>query len=146
MVAEVAGLEELDLGMAGGDRIGLLVDPLHQHPGEQKIGKHDDPPEAEPARALQGDVDPRVGDAAVADLGPAEAHALPEHARDLGDVAIGVRVRGAAADHREQRLRRRDRDRRSRERRLDPVAGRAQQLGVEPEVAAEVDPDAVPAA
>ena len=143
MVAEVAGLQEQDLGVAGRDRLGLLVDPPHQHAGEQEIREHHDLPEAEPARALEQGIDPRGGDAAVADLGPAEAHALPEHARDLGDVAVGVRVGGAAADHREQGLLGRDRCGRGRERVGDPVAGGAQELGIEPEVAAEVDPDAV---
>src|SRR5436853_3162453 len=35
-------------------------------------------------------------------LGPTEPHALPQHARDLGDVGIGVGVVGAAADRSEE--------------------------------------------
>ena len=49
MVAEVARLDELDLGVARRDLIGLLVDPLHQDAGEQELGEHDDPAEAEAA-------------------------------------------------------------------------------------------------
>ena len=73
-------------------------------PGEEEIREHDDAAKAEPRRALERRLDARMGDAAEGDLGPAEAHALPQHARDLGDVGVGVGVVGAAADHDEQRL------------------------------------------
>ncbi len=139
VVAEVGGLEQLDLGMARRRLVGLAVDPPHQDAGEQEPGEHDDPAEAETRRALEQRIDARVGEPAVADLGPAEAHALPQHPRDLGDVAVGVGVRGAAPDHREQRLGARHRGGRLVDRFSDPVARRGEQLGVDAEVAAEVD-------
>ena len=59
---------------------------------------------AEPRGAVERRLDQRRGDAAERHLGPAEAHALPQHARELGDVGIGVGVVGAAADDEEQRV------------------------------------------
>ena len=108
------------------------VDAADQDAGEQEIGKHHDAAKAEPRRPLEQRVDARMGDPAVADLGPAEAHALPQHARDLGDVAVGVGIGGAAADHREQGVLARHRVARRRERCLDAIAGGAQQLGSMP--------------
>ena len=83
-----------------------------------------------------------MGDAAVADLGPAEAHALPQHARDLGDVAVGVGIGGAAPDHHQQGLFARHFAAGACERLLDPVARRAQQLRVDRQLPAELDPNA----
>ena len=144
MIVEIAGLEELDARMARRDLVGLPVDPLDQDAGEQEVGEHHDPAKAETARPLQHGVDPRMGDAAVADLGPAEAHALPQHARDLGDVAVGVGVGGAAPDHRQQGLFARNFAARLRERRLDPVAApRANSFGSMPSSRPKLDPNAM---
>ena len=93
--------------------------------------------------ALEQRVDTWMGYAAVADLGPAEAHALPQHARDLGDIAVGVRVGGAAADHREQRLCPRQVRGPGGERGLDSVARRGEQLWLDAEISAELDPNGV---
>ena len=94
--------------------------------------------------ALERGIDARMGDAAVADLGPAEAHALPQHARDLGDVAVGVGVGGAAADHHEQGLLPAARRRLPRASAAS-IRSRAarEQLRVDAELAAELDPQAV---
>src|SRR3546814_3954666 len=47
VVVEIAGLDETDLGMGGGDAVGVVVDALDQDAGEQEIGKHDDAAVAE---------------------------------------------------------------------------------------------------
>ncbi len=143
MVAQIVRLQELDLGVSGRDLVGLLVDPPHQHAGEQEVGEHHDPLEAEPHRPLQHSVDARLRDPAIADLGPAEAQALPKHPGELADIAVSVRIGGAAADHREQRLAARHRGRRRRQARLDPILRRLQQLRIDAEVPAEGDRQAM---
>src|ERR1051325_7388439 len=60
VVAQVERLDEFDLRKPRRDGVGLLVDALHQHTGEQKIREHDDPAEAEPGCALKRRVHPRV--------------------------------------------------------------------------------------
>src|SRR3546814_5838608 len=84
------------------DLIGVVVDALHQDAGEEEIGEHDEALVAEPRRMLEPGLDQRKGDAGVAGLAPAEAEALPQQAHDLGDVGIGVGVRGAATNHHQQ--------------------------------------------
>ena len=121
-------------GKRRGDRVGLGVDALDQHAGEQEIREHDDAAEAEPRRAVERRVDPRMRDAAERRLGPAEAHALPQHAGDLGDVGIGVGVVGAAADDDQQRVSARAV---RRHRGGDPVGGGREQLRVDRQIAAE---------
>ena len=125
--------------MARGDGIGRVVDALHQDAGEEEIGEHDDAAEAEPRRLLQRRLDQREGDAGIGGLGPAEAKALPEHARDLGDVGIGVGIGGAAADDDEQRLVRAASPSRGVERLADARAGGADHARVEAELAAVFD-------
>src|SRR4051794_17149684 len=39
MVAQIRRLHEIDRGKASGDCVGLLVDALHQDPGEEEIRK-----------------------------------------------------------------------------------------------------------
>ncbi len=48
---------------------------------------------------LQRGRDQRKGHPGVGRLAPAEAHPLPQHPRDLGDIAVGIRVGGAAPDN-----------------------------------------------
>ena len=143
VVAEITGLDELDPGMPRGDLVRLGIDAADQDAGEQEIGEHHDAAEAEPSGALEQRVDARMDHPAVADLGPAEVHALPQHARDLGDVAIGVGIGGAAADHREQGLCPRQVRVPGGERSLDPIARRGEQLWLDAEIAAELDSHAV---
>ena len=47
MVIEIGGLEEFDVRMVPRDDIHVLVDAVHQHAGEKKIRKHDNPFETE---------------------------------------------------------------------------------------------------
>ena len=51
--AEIGGLEECDVRMALGHEVGLIVNAPHQDPGEQEIGKDDDPLVAETARMFE---------------------------------------------------------------------------------------------
>src|SRR6185436_3490811 len=104
MVVEIARLEELDLRMARRHLVGDVVDPLHQYAREEEIGEHDDALVAELHSMLEPGADEREGDDGIAHLGPAKAHAFPQHARDLGDVGVGVGVGGAAPDYHQQRL------------------------------------------
>ena len=43
MVIEVGGLDEFNLRMPLGDKIGVIIDSLNENSGEQKIGKNHDP-------------------------------------------------------------------------------------------------------
>ena len=143
MVAQIGRLDELDLGKPPRRRGARSVDALYQDAGEQKIRKDDDAAKPEPCGMGQRRVDARVGDAAERGLGPAEPHPLPQHARDLGDVGIGVGVVGAAADDDQQSLRPVGAVRG--QCRGDAVGRRIQQLRVDREVAAEphLDPRVV---
>ena len=41
----------------------------------------------------------REGNAGIANLGPAKAHPLPQHAGDFGYIRIGIGVRRTAPNH-----------------------------------------------
>ena len=43
MVIEVRGLDEFNLRMPLGDKIGMIINSLNEDSGEQKIGKNHDP-------------------------------------------------------------------------------------------------------
>ena len=43
MVIKVGGLDEFNLWMPLGDKIGVIIDSLNEDTGEQKIGKNQDP-------------------------------------------------------------------------------------------------------
>ena len=43
MIIEVGGLDEFNLQMPLGDKIGVIIDSLNEDSGEQKIGKNHDP-------------------------------------------------------------------------------------------------------
>ena len=43
MIIEVGGLDEFNLRMHLGDKIGMIIDSLNEDSGEQKIGKNHDP-------------------------------------------------------------------------------------------------------
>ena len=104
MVIEIGRLENLDIRMRRLRLIRRVVDALDQHAGEQEIREDNDPLVAKPGRVLERRRDQREGDARIGDLAPAEAHAFPQHAHDLGDIGIGIRIGRAASDHHEQRL------------------------------------------
>ena len=84
-----------------------------------------------------------MGDAAIADLHPADAGAFPKHACELADIAVGVGVRGAAADHSEEGLIPRDVSAGRRQRLVNPDLSGLQQLRIDAEIPAELDLDAV---
>ena len=137
MVAQIGRLDELDFGKAHRDLIGLRIDALDQHAGEQEIRKDDDAAEAEPRGPAERRVDTRVRDTAIRRLAPAEPHPLPQHARDLADVRIRVRVVGATPDDNEKRVFTLMRDSH-----CDAVGSRGKQFRVDREIAAELDLDA----
>ena len=139
MILEIGGFQELDLRMALGELVGDAVDALHQHAGEQEIGKDDDAPVAQLHRMLEAGPDQRECNAAVADLGPAEAHALPQHPRDLADIGIGIGVGGAAADDHQQGLLPRDPACGAGFGLLDALGSDGEQPSVHGEIAAIVD-------
>src|SRR5512132_1726290 len=76
MVIEIVGLDDLDVGMRRLAFVGAPIDAFDENAGEQEIREDDDAPIAEPDRMLQPLVHQRIRDPGVADLGPAEAHAL----------------------------------------------------------------------
>ena len=43
MIIEVGGIDEFNLRMPLGDKIGVIIDSLNEDSGEQKIGKNHDP-------------------------------------------------------------------------------------------------------
>ena len=43
MIIEVGGLDEFNLRMPLGDKIGVIIDSLNEDSGEQKIGKNHNP-------------------------------------------------------------------------------------------------------
>ncbi len=53
VIAEIAGLDEGDLGETGGSLVGLAVDAFDQNPGEQEIRKDDDAAETEKRRTVE---------------------------------------------------------------------------------------------
>ena len=79
------------------------------------------------------------GHSGVGGLAPAEAEPFPQHAHDLGDVAVRIRVGGATPDDDEHRLVERDAITGRFEGLADPVAGRAQELVVDAELARVAD-------
>ncbi len=143
VVIKVRRLDELNLGMPGGDHIGVVVDPLHQHPGEEEIGKDDDALVAEPCRVLEPRLDEREGDARISDLAPGEAEALPEQTHHLRDIGVRIGVGSAAPDHDQHRLVRRIILAHAVDRLLDAGAGGAHHLGIDAELAAVLDPQAL---
>ena len=91
--------------MVGRHQLGVLADAAHQHPGEEEIGEDDHPLEAQAHHVAQAGLHQREGDPRVDGLAPAKAKALHQHPRHLGDVGVGIGVRGPAADHHQQGLR-----------------------------------------
>src|SRR6516225_11263722 len=86
VIAQIERLGELDFREQSGDGIGLRVDAFDQDSSEQEVRKHDYAAEAEPGRPGQCSIDTRMSDAAERDLGPAQTHALPQPARQYGNV------------------------------------------------------------
>ncbi len=144
MVVEVGRLDELDAGVRGGHPVGVFVDPVHQDAREQEIGEDDNAPEAELHHMLQRRLDQRKGDAGIGGFAPAESDALPQHSRDLRDVRVRIGIGRAAAHGQQERFLDGDRTELgvgTRDRFAHPVAGRADHLQVDSELAAVGDLD-----
>ena len=142
VVVEIARLEEFDLRMLGGGGIRPIVDATHQDAGEKKVGEHDDALEPQPHGMGQTGIDQRIGNAAEADLGPAEAHAFPQHTGDLGDVGIGIGIVGAAPDDHQQCIFTLDLARRYPFGGFDAFGRGAQQAGIDGQIAGHAHVDA----
>ena len=146
MVVQIAGLDKLDIRMRRRNLVGKAVDAVDQDAAEQEIGENDDALEAKARHMLKAWLDQREGHAGISDLGPAEAHAFPQHAGNLRDVGVGVRIGSAAPDHDKTGIRavdgavflvgRLDGG-------GDPVTGRLQHLQIDRKLAAILDGDAV---
>ena len=146
MVVEIACLDEFHLWMGRGDLVGEAVDTVDQNAGEQKVGKHHNALETKLDDMFKAGLDKREGHAGIADFGPAEAHAFPQHPGNLGNVGICVRVRCTAADDHEAGVRPVDRAVRGVRlvKRLgDTVACRLQHLKIDRKLAAILDGDAM---
>src|SRR6266851_7488045 len=91
VVAQIECVDKFYFGKETGDSVGLRVDAFDQDAGEQEVGKYNDSAEAHSSSARQSRLDSRMGDAAEGDFGPAEAHSFSEHARQFGEVGVGVR-------------------------------------------------------
>ena len=146
MVVQIAGLDKLDIRMRRRNLVGEAVDAVDQDTAEKEIGENDDALEAKARHMLKAWLDQREGHAGISDLGPAEAHAFPQHAGNLRDVGVGVRIGSAAPDHDKTGIRAVDGavflvghlDGGG-----DPVTGRLQHLQIDRKLAAILDGDAV---
>ena len=109
MIAQIAGFDELDAGMLCRNLVGEAIDAVDQNARKQEIREHDNALVGQHRDVLQARFHQREGHAGIAHLVPAKAHAFGQHPSDFGHVAIGVRVRGTAADHDKAGLRQRQR-------------------------------------
>ena len=142
MRAEIIGRQEFDVAVEARHFGRLFVDALDEDAVEQKIREHDDAPEAEAHGACQALVRARMGHTRIGDGRPAEAHALPQHARHFGDVRVGVGIVGAAPDDDKQRFGARGGARGLRLGLIDALLGRFDELQIDRKIAAELDLDA----
>ena len=95
---------------------------------------------------LKAWLDQRESHAGIPNLGPAEAHAFPQHAGNLRDVGVGVRIGSTTPDHDKTGIRpvdgavflvgRLDGG-------GDPVTGRLQHLQIDGQFTAILDGNAV---
>ncbi len=102
VIPQVGHRQEAHLGMVGRHPLGVLPDPAHQHPGEQEVREHQDAAIPQAHHMAQTGLHQGEGDAGVKGLSPAEAQALHQHARHLGDVGIGVGIGGSPTHHHQQ--------------------------------------------
>ena len=63
VIAQVAGLHKVQLGVIGRHQLGVLADAAHQHTREEEIGKHHDASETELHGVAQAGLHQREGDA-----------------------------------------------------------------------------------
>ena len=99
MVIQIAGLDEFNIGICRCNAVGKAVNPVDQNAGKQEIRKHDDAFIAELCRVFQTRLHQREGHAGITDFTPAKPHAFPKHPADFGNISVGIRIRGTAADN-----------------------------------------------
>ena len=104
VIAQIGGVDKLHLRVIGGHQSGVLANATDQHPRKQEVGKHHDAAEAEAHRMPKARLHQREGHAGIQGFAPAEAEALHQHPRHLGNVGVGVRVGRAATHHHQQGL------------------------------------------
>ncbi|CAI8419636.1 MAG: Uncharacterised protein [Rhodospirillaceae bacterium] len=146
VVVEITGLDELQAGESRRNFIGLVVDAVDQHAGEQEVGEDHDPLEAEHGAFFQRRDDQREGHAGVSGFSPAEAQPFPQHTGDLGHVGVGIGVGRTATDDDQQGFMRGDLALLrigALDRLADALTGCTDHLVVDPQLAAIVHFDVV---
>ncbi len=136
MVVQIGRLDEFDIRVGGGNLIRVMIYAPDQNAREQEIWEHHDPLVSQPGGMLQARLHQGEGDAGIGHFRPAEADAFPQQAANLGDIAIGVRVRCTAADHHQQCILHRDMITGGGNGFAHPVAGGADQLHIHAKVPA----------
>ena len=100
MILEITCLDEFNIAKFSRNFIGVGIDAVNQNAGKQEIREHDNALVAKLHGFAQARVDARVGNTGIADFGAAKTHAFLQHARDLVNVGVGVRIVGPAPhDH-----------------------------------------------
>ena len=79
MIVQIAGLDECSAGMGRRHLVGETIDAVNQDPGKQEIGKDDNALESKLHHMLKTGLHQREGHTGIANLGPAESHAFPQH-------------------------------------------------------------------
>ena len=131
-VAEVAGEPDVDVGVPGRPRPGLVGDPARQHAVEQEVRRDHDAARTERPAAAQAGRDVGAGERDERGLDLVRS-ALLQQPRDLAHLGVGVRVGRPAADEQHGGVVARH----TLERRADPVDEDLLQHGVRAEGAAE---------
>ena len=79
MVVQIAGLDEFGVGVCRRHLVGEAIDAVDQDPGKQEVGKNDNALETELYNMLKTGLHQRKGHTGIANLGPSEPHAFPQH-------------------------------------------------------------------
>ena len=98
VIIEIGRLDERNFRMAFANGIRCHVNPLDENAGEKEIGKDDDPAVSEFCRMLQGRFNQRERHARIGRFGPAETESFPQHAGDLCDIRVCIRIRCPTSD------------------------------------------------
>ena len=141
MRAQIAGLEYFQRRLALLQRVGCGINALDQHAIEQKERQHHETPQTVACCRAQAIGHERFGGARIAHLHAAETHAFLQHAGDLGDLAVGVRIGRAPAHQNQASLVAAHGMRRARFRRNHPFLRQLQQLGMQIERRTEMEID-----
>ena len=104
VIAQIARRQEFNVRMVGRHDVGVLPYPAHQHAGEEEIGQHHHAAEAQAHHMTESRFNQWERDAGINGFTPAKAEAFHQHPRDLGHIRVGIGIRGATADHHQQRV------------------------------------------